>query len=69
MKKRIWGSLWTNKQQKQLYRGRYKWLGYKTGPNGLPVRERVFELVGERTGRVITMESAEMAKKLKWRKV
>jgi hypothetical protein len=54
--------MWKHKtmHKNQKFKGRYKRMGYG---------DRVFELVNIKTGRVITMESWQMAKKLGWIKL
>jgi hypothetical protein len=51
---------WTHKKFKTKFYSRY--VRTKSG-------DRVFELVHSKTGRIITFESWQMAKKLGWEKV
>jgi ABC-type tungstate transport system permease subunit len=52
--------MWVHPKHKATYRGRYN-----RTKKGL---ERVFELVNSKTGRVISFESWQMAKRQGWKK-
>jgi hypothetical protein len=49
-----------NKHKGHLWRGRYKRQSYG---------DRIFELVNQKTGRIISFESFQMARKLGWVKI